>query len=48
METFFGSSVPVGGSVEIWSYPDVNGTIELYYSSNGDRGIGFAVKGAVY
>ena len=46
----FWSEVPMGGEVEIWSYPVRGGSAELYFIDDGDRldGIGFAAKGAVY
>ena len=46
----FWSRVPLGSTVEVWSYPVRGGTIELYFidGSNEIQGIGFAPTGAIY
>jgi hypothetical protein len=46
----FWAKVPAGSSVEVWAYPAVGGTLELYFVDESERvvGMGFAPEGAVF
>jgi len=46
----FWDQVPLDSSVEIWSYPVADGSVELYFIDGSDRvqGTGFAPEGAVF
>jgi hypothetical protein len=46
----FWSKVPAGGRVELWAYPAVGGTMELYFVDESEHvvGTGFAPEGVVF
>jgi hypothetical protein len=46
----FWAQVPAGGTVETWSYPVQDGSVELYFvdGSQQVQGMGFAPEGAVF
>lgn len=46
----FWSQVPLGSTVDVWSYAVQGGSVELYFIDGSGRvqGIGFAPEGAVF